>query len=68
MSNDGFRVVLDRRDGRYWWSFTNTGEEHKGNRGYSTIAEAATEADIYRRQVELARHVKAKRIATSQSL
>jgi len=57
-----------RRDGRYWWSFTERGDLHEAKRGYDNIVEAANEADTYRRQRELARHISAKRIATSQSL
>ena len=56
-----------RRDGRYWWSFTERGDLHEAKRGYDNIVEAH-EADTYRRQRELARHISAKRIATSQSL
>lgn len=41
-----------------------------GGQGFESlpIVEAANEADAYRRQRELARHISAKRIATSQSL
>jgi hypothetical protein len=50
------------------WSFTDLGELHEGNRGYSSIVEAANEADTYRRQLKLARHIKIKRSADSQSV
>ncbi|HMF25496.1 MAG TPA: hypothetical protein VKG24_25690 [Pseudolabrys sp.] len=43
------------------------GVKHEGNCGYSSIVEAANEADTYRRQLKLARHIKIKRSVDSQS-
>lgn len=40
MSNDVLRFVIDRREGKYYWQFTELGEEHKGNRGYSSLTTA----------------------------
>jgi hypothetical protein len=57
MSNDGFRVVLDRRGSLFYCSFTAAGEEHQSPRGYPTITEAADEADTYRRHLDLVRHL-----------
>jgi hypothetical protein len=50
MSNDGVRIVIDRRGGHYFWTLTEHGEEHKGQRGYATIAEAADDAVVFRSQ------------------
>jgi len=66
--NDGLRVVLDRRGGRYFWTLHESGELHEGKRGYDTPIEAVNEADQDRRQIDLWRHVKNKRSATSPSL
>ena len=43
MSNTGLRVVIDRRDDRYWWTITDLGEQFEANRGYETIVRAAEE-------------------------
>lgn len=66
--NDGLRFVIDRRDGRYWWQFTELGQEYRSNRRYDTILDAASEADLYHRPIKLGRYFKANRLAASRSL
>src|SRR5262249_43435017 len=64
--NDGLRYTIDRRSGRYFWSLTDLGELHQGKRGFDTPLEAVSDADQYRRKIELGPDVKAKRAAASQ--
>ena len=63
MSNDGFRVTIDRRGGRFYWTLNDRGEQHEGKRGYDSIIEAATEANTYRSHVNLFKEKRGARTA-----
>lgn len=54
MSNNGFRVVIDRRGSQYFWSLTVNGEQYEGPRGSPTMGLAAEDADVFRKQLTLA--------------
>jgi hypothetical protein len=61
MSNDGFRITIDRRGSHYFFSFTDLGELHESKRGYDSITAAGQEAEHYIRQMKLARWFRSKR-------
>lgn len=61
MSNDGFRVVIDRRGSQHFWTLTVNGEQHEGPRGSPTMGLAAENADVFRKQLDLSRYFKQKR-------
>ena len=63
MSNDGFRITIDRRGGHYFFCFTDLGELHESKRGYYSISAAAQEAEQYIRQMKLGRHFAKQREA-----
>ena len=63
MSNDGFRLVIDQCGGKYYWEFTLKGEQFANQRGYSTAEEAALEASMYRRELQVRRYYKEKKAA-----
>ena len=44
MSNDGFRVVIDRRGQLYFWTLNLAGEQYEGPRGAPTMGLAAEDA------------------------
>ena len=70
MSNDGFRVVIDRRGQLYFWTLNLAGEQYEGPRGAPTMGLAAEDADVFRKQLDLSRHFKQerqKREASSRS-
>ena len=58
MPNDGCRITIDRRDGKYYLTLTLNGDQHTDNRGYMSPGECATAGDDYRRQIELGRFFK----------
>ena len=67
--NDGLRFTLDRRGGKYHWSFTDLGELHESGRGFDSLVLAAQSAETYHRQVKLSRDFKKQRLsANSPSL
>ncbi|MGE5162863.1 MAG: hypothetical protein ACM3IH_02420 [Sphingobacteriales bacterium] len=61
VSNDGFRVVIDRRGSQHFWTLTVNGEQHEGPRGSPTMGLAAENADVFRKQLDLSRYFKQKR-------
>ena len=50
--NEGLRIVLDLRGGKFWWTLTERGEQHESRRGYSTLHEAVEHAELYRRMLK----------------
>jgi hypothetical protein len=46
MSNDGYRIIIDRNGGKFYWSYTLSGEQYEGNRAEPTVLHAA---DLHRR-------------------
>lgn len=70
MSNDGFRVVIDRRGQLYFWTLNLAGEQYEGPRDAPTMGLAAEDVDVFRKQLDLSRHFKQerqKREASSRS-
>ncbi len=62
MSNNGVRIVIERRDGGHWhWALTANGEQHMGQRVVPTAELAAQEAEIYRNQLSLSKHFRKQR-------
>jgi hypothetical protein len=54
MSNNGCRIILDRREGGQWfWELTMYGELHKAKQGASTAIIAAHAADNFRSHLNL---------------
>ena len=50
--NDGLRVVLDLRGGKFWWTLNERGEQHESGRGYSTLHECVEHCELYRRMLK----------------
>lgn len=59
--NDGFRCTIDRRENLFYWVLTIGGEQYEGPRGAPTMALAADDADVFRKQLDLSRHFKLER-------
>src|SRR5215467_1625909 len=63
MPNDGLRITIDMRGGKFYWTITDLGFQYDSNRGYDSIVDAAHEAAQYHRQVKLGRHFRKQREA-----
>ena len=61
MSNDGLRLVIERRGRHYYFSFTDLGQLHESKRGYNSITIAGQEAEQYIRMMKLGRYWKSRR-------
>ncbi len=61
MANDGFRIVIERRDRYFYWSFTESGELHESKRGHDSITAAAQDAEHYVRMLKLGRYWQSRR-------
>jgi hypothetical protein len=46
--NDGYRCVIERRDGKYFWQFTEHGALHEAKRPAQCLLDAAQSAEDYR--------------------
>jgi hypothetical protein len=64
VSNNGVRILIDRREGnRFYWRLNAYGEEYFPQRSEATAAKAAEQAEALLTQVELSRHCKNQRTA-----
>jgi len=63
MGNEGLRITIDMRGGRFYWIITDLGFQYDGSRGFDSIVDAAHDAAQYHRQVKLGRYFRKKREA-----
>lgn len=57
MSNNGVRILIERRDGnRFYWTLNAYGEELYGHRSEASLAKAAEVAESSLMQIDLAKH------------
>ena len=57
MSNNGVRILIDRREGNRWyWKLNAYGEEHSCQRSEASSAKAAEQVEAHLTQIELSRH------------
>ena len=63
MSNDGLRVVIERRGDDLYWNMTERGVEHQGKSRGLSFEDAGREINQYLRFQNLGRHFQKQREA-----
>ena len=63
MSNDGLRVVIERRGSDLYWNMTVSGEEHNGKSRGLSFEDAGREINQYLRFQSLGAHFAKQRAA-----
>ena len=63
MSNDGLRVVIERRGNDLYWNMTERGVEHQGKSRGLSFVDAGREINQYLKFQSLGRHFKKQREA-----
>jgi hypothetical protein len=65
LSNNGIRILIERRDGgRWYWQLNAYGDEHYGKRSEPSPVKAAEQVENHLAQIELSRRSKNQRAAT----
>ena len=64
MSNNGVRILIERRDGNGWyWTLNAYGEEYYCKRSEGVSCKGCREVRAHLTQIELSRHYKNQRTA-----